>query len=116
MLTSLLYLSQTSDIATTGYDIADLQTQKQELEMQNEQLRLKVAQLESLDRVDHEASTRLHMGPPQREIYVTAVPISIPPPVATPSQPSSSASSRTIALVRWIARQVSALRGAIPGQ
>jgi len=80
---SLLYLGQTSDVATTGYDIADLQTQKRVLEMQNEQLRLKIAQLESLDRIDHEAATRLHMGPPLRQVYVTAQPQPIPS--STPS-------------------------------
>jgi len=82
-LVSLLYLSQTSDVATTGYDIADLQSQKATLEMENEQLRLQIAQLESLDRVDQAATTRLHMGPPRQAVYVTASTVSIPTPSPT---------------------------------
>ncbi len=84
-LLSLFYLGQTSDIAASGYDIARLQEQKQTLEMQNEQLRLQVAQLQSLDRIDREASSRLHMGPPEREVFVSAPPISIPTPPPSPT-------------------------------
>jgi cell division protein FtsL len=88
-LTSLLYVNQTGDLASTGYDVADLQNQKQQLEMRNEQLRLQVGQLESLDRIDQLASTQLKMGPPRNEIYVAAPSVRIPPPVtpaaATPA-------------------------------
>lgn len=91
---SLLYLSQTSDVATTGYDIADLEAQKRELQMRNEQLRLQIAQLQSLDRVEHEAATRLQMGPPRHVVYVTAPVGTVPPPtptaVATPTVPGEN--------------------------
>lgn len=99
---SLIYLSQTSDVASTSYDIADLQAQVQALEMQNEQLQLQVAQLESLDRVDREASTRLHMGPPEREIYVTAQAVPLPTPAAAATPTAAAAGERLAALASRI--------------
>jgi cell division protein FtsL len=83
-LTSLLYVNQTGDLASAGYDVADLQNQKQQLEIRHEQLQLQVDQLIALDRVDHLASTRLNLGPPQRQIYVAVPAAAIPPPPATP--------------------------------
>ncbi|MGH2459879.1 MAG: septum formation initiator family protein [Chloroflexota bacterium] len=108
-LLSLLYLNQTSDVAATGYDIADLQAQQGALTMRNEQLRLEVAQLESLDRVDREATARLHMGPPRQVVYATAAVVAIPSPtpLATPSQ-SGPASPATLGW-RWLIGQLGAL-------
>lgn len=101
-LVSLLYLGQTSDIAATGYAIADLQNQQQTLEMRHEQLEFKIAQLKSLDRVDQEATTRLHMGPPQRVVYVTApsAPATIPTP--TPAPAPTHSMSPIGAFFQWI--------------
>lgn len=96
---SLLYLNQTSDVAATGYDIADLQAQQQMLSMQNEQLRLQIAQLESLDRIDREATTRLHMGPPEHVVYVSASAAAIPNPPATPTRPHVN--SPSLAALAW---------------
>lgn len=108
-LLSLLYLGQTSDVATTGYDIADLQAQKQSLQMENEQLRLKVAQLKSLDRVDREASARLDMGPPERVIHVEASPLSLPTPRAVPTTIGTSAGQHLGALWQIVVSAVSAI-------
>jgi len=109
-LVSLLYLSQTSDLAGTGYDIADLQSQQQQLQMQNEQLRLQIDQLESLDRVDKEASTRLHMGPPSHVIYVTAPPLTLPKPIAaTKKDDSTGAVPRS----DWLGRAFAWLRARV---
>lgn len=69
-LISLLYLAQTSAVATTGYDIKRLEDQKTQWEMKNEQLRMKIAQLRSLQRVEAEAGSRLKMGPPEKVIFV----------------------------------------------
>jgi len=105
-LVSLLYLSQTSDVATTGYDIADLQAQQQQLQMQNEQLQLQIAQLESLDRIDQAASTRLHMGPPDHVVYVTAPPAVIPTPVASDQ---STANARSSTPLGWLGHVINSL-------
>lgn len=84
-LVSLLYVSQTGNLASTGYDVADLQTQKEQWQMRNEQLRLQIGQLESLDRVDRLASSDLKMGPPSHVIYVASSAVSIPAPPSTPT-------------------------------
>jgi cell division protein FtsL len=68
---SLLYLRQTNDLASVGYDVAALQQQQLLWQMRNEQLQLQVEQLQSLDRVDQVASSRLRLGPPTREVFVT---------------------------------------------
>lgn len=92
---SLLYLSQTSDLAATSYDVAALQDEKSVWEMRNEQLRLQISELQSLDRVDHEASTRLGMGPPTHVVYVAAPAqsIAIPTPTATPPRSANGVSA-----------------------
>ena len=82
-LLSLAYLHLTSEIAATGYDIARLETERQRLEMQNEQLGLAVARLSALDHVAAEAAARLQMGPPRRAVYVQAPQGPPPPPFAT---------------------------------
>ena len=89
MAVSLLYLSQTSDLAATSYDVAALQNDKSVWEMRNQELRLQIAELQSLDHVDQVASSRLHMGPPSRVVYVKAsaqpVVVDAPSPAATPA-------------------------------
>lgn len=68
---SLLYLTQASAVATTGYDIKRLENEKKQWQAQNEQLRLKVALLKSLNRVEKEAVSRLGMSQPQQVVYVS---------------------------------------------
>ena len=71
-LLSLLYLNQASTVATTGYDIKRLEEEKVQLQIRNEQLRLKAGQLRSLERIEKEAAARLKMGPPEKLIFVIA--------------------------------------------
>lgn len=79
--------------------------------MENEQLQLEVAQLESLDRIDREASARLHMGPPDRAVYVTAAPISIPTPRASPTPLGVSAQRRLASYWQTVFSKIQTLRG-----
>ncbi|MCL5958866.1 MAG: hypothetical protein M1358_06025 [Chloroflexi bacterium] len=79
---SLLYLNQASTVATTGYDIKKLEEDKARWEMRNEQLRLTLEQLRSLDRVEREASSRLKMGPPTKVLFLN-------PDVASREGPSA---------------------------
>jgi cell division protein FtsL len=107
-LLSLLYVNQTSDLAATAYDVADLQREKLRWEMRNEQLRLEIARLQSLNRVDREATARLGMGPPRREIYVAIAP-AIPP--TPPTSESPDAQGWTSAVGRAIRLLLSWARG-----
>lgn len=77
---SFLYVNQTSSLAAAGYDVSVLEADRKDWHMRNEQLQLQVAQLESLDRVNQIASTKLGMGPPGHQVFVNAPPTSLPPP------------------------------------
>jgi len=68
---SLLYLSQASTVATTGYDVKRLEEEKAQWEIRNEQLRFKVAELKSLDRIEREAGSRLKMAPPSKLMFLS---------------------------------------------
>src|SRR5918911_380091 len=61
---ALVYLVQTSGVATTGYDIQRLQAERTEWQLRNEQLRLELAKLRSLTWVRSEATSRLGMVRP----------------------------------------------------
>jgi cell division protein FtsL len=61
---ALVYLFETSGIATTGYDIQRLQTERTEWQLRNEQLRLELHKLRSLPWVESEATSRLGMQRP----------------------------------------------------
>jgi hypothetical protein len=106
-LLSLLYVNQASDLAATAYDVSELQREKLRWEMRNEQLRLEIARLQSLDRVDREAAARLGMGPPRREIYVAVAPAVAPTPSTSESpdtQGWTSGVGRAIRLLLNLAR------------
>src|SRR5688500_2790012 len=67
---ALVYLLQTSGVATTGYDIQRLQTERREWQLRNEQLRLELAKRRSLTWVEAEAVGRLGMQRPEKLTYV----------------------------------------------
>jgi cell division protein FtsL len=90
---SIFYVNQTSSLAAAGYDVAVLDGEKKLWLLRNEQLRLEVAKLEALDRIDQIASTKLGMGPPRHQVFVNAPASSLPPfspspPAATPTPES----------------------------
>jgi hypothetical protein len=60
-LVALMYLLQTSGIATTGYDIQRLQTERDDWQLRNEQLQLELAKRQSLTWIESEATGRLGM-------------------------------------------------------
>jgi cell division protein FtsL len=61
LLVALMYLVQTSGIATTGYDIQRLQADRDDWQLRNEQLQLEVAKRQSLTWIESEATSRLGM-------------------------------------------------------
>ena len=60
-LVALMYLLQTSGVATTGYDIQRLQSERDDWQLRNEQLRLELAKRQSLTWIEAEAAGRLGM-------------------------------------------------------
>src|SRR5438105_6500985 len=63
-MTSMLYLTQTSRVAATGYDISSAVDRRAHLERENQQLAMQVAERQSLLRVESEATNRLALLPP----------------------------------------------------
>jgi cell division protein FtsL len=63
-LVALVYLLQTSGIATTGYDIQRLQAERDDWQLRNEQLELELSKRQSLTWVESEATGRLGMVRP----------------------------------------------------
>jgi hypothetical protein len=60
-LVALMYLLQTSGVATVGYDIQRLQVQRDDWQLRNEQLGLELAKRRSLTWIEAEATGRLGM-------------------------------------------------------
>lgn len=70
-LLALVYLLQTSGIATTGYDVQNLETQRSDWQLRNEQLRLELAKVQSIRWVESQATTRLGMRPPDQVTWIS---------------------------------------------
>jgi len=60
-LVALMYLVQTSGIATTGYDIQRLQNERDDWQLRNEQLEFELTKRQSLTWIESEATGRLGM-------------------------------------------------------
>ena len=60
-LVALMYLLQTSSVATTGYDIQHFQAERDAWQLRNEQLQLELDKRQSLTWIEAEATTRLGM-------------------------------------------------------
>jgi hypothetical protein len=58
---ALMYLLQTSGVATAGYDIQRLEGERDDWELRNEQLQLELAKRQSLTWIESEATGRLGM-------------------------------------------------------
>ena len=110
-LTSLLYLTQASRVAATGYDISAAQDERARLERQQQQLLIQEARLQALLRVESEATARLQMvpAPPPDYVRVGAAPADV-----------DGAVERALAAARhrppsWVERLVAFLRLGQPG-
>jgi cell division protein FtsL len=69
-LTSLLYLTQASRVAATGYDISAAEEQRMRLERQQQLLLIQEARLQALYRIENEATAKLQMVPAPPPDYV----------------------------------------------
>lgn len=89
-LAALIYLVQTSSVATTGYDIQRLERERSAWRLRNEQLQLELAKLGSLAWIEHEATTRLGMVRPDRVVYLDGeAPLRAEQPAPSPVEPSA---------------------------
>ncbi len=70
-LVSLFYLTQANQIATTGYEIKDLEDKLNKLTEENHKLELRAAELQSVRNVE-EGVKKLNMVPLQKVIYVSS--------------------------------------------
>jgi hypothetical protein len=92
-LVAMVYLLQTSGVATAGYDIQSLQMQRDDWQLRNEQLQFELSKRRSLTWIEAEATGRLGMVRPQptalvylrdgvRVTAATATPAATPTPQA----------------------------------
>jgi cell division protein FtsL len=73
------YLAYTGNIARANYDVQQLQFERDQWRMRNDQLRVELAKVHSLTWVEHEAVTRLNM---QRPVQLTHLQVSGGQPAA----------------------------------
>jgi uncharacterized membrane protein len=52
LVLGLLYLSQSNQMATSGYDIAKLESQQKQLRDDNERLQIEASRLQSIQQID----------------------------------------------------------------
>ncbi len=73
---SLLYMHQAGRLATSGYQISNLQQQRDRLQRENEGLEVQLSQLRALPRIEDVATQKLHMtkGDLARVQYVQLTP------------------------------------------
>jgi len=80
-LAGLLPLLQSSQATTTGYNIRQLERQRNDWEARSHELEAEIASLAALDRIEREARERLHMQEPEDTLYLT---VDVPRPESQP--------------------------------
>lgn len=80
-LAGLLPLLQSSQATTTGYNIRQLERQRNDWEARSHELEAEIASLAALDRIEKEARERLHMEEPADTVYIT---VDVPRPESQP--------------------------------
>lgn len=108
---SMLLLFQTSGVTSKGYDIQSLEAQRDHLLQLNYQLDADIAKLESLDRIEREAKSKLKMVSPTSFVYIS-VPVPSPEyrPIEDPAITTVSGTAvevrpanSTSAFLNWLA-------------
>lgn len=69
-MSSMLYLTQASSVAATGYDISSLEEQRGRLEREQQQLLVQEARLQALGQVESQATSKLGMAPAAQTEYL----------------------------------------------
>ena len=107
-LLGLLYLAQTSGVASNGYDVQALEAEKAQVQLRNRQIRYQMAEARSLARIERDARSRLEMAAPERVVFVPSRPA-----LVTPADSSAEAGGLLEAIRRDAARALGWLRDAL---
>ena len=73
---ALLYLTQVSRVATSGYELANLEHRREQLKREHQQLLVELARLQSISQVDQTAASELGMVQAHTETFLTAATLS----------------------------------------
>ncbi len=69
---ALLYLTQVSRVATSGYDLANLEHRREQLQREHQQLLVELASAQSIGQVDQAAASKLGMVRARTETFLPA--------------------------------------------
>ena len=72
VVAALLYLTQVSRVATSGYDLAHLEHRREQLKREHQQLLFELASLQSIGHVDQAAARELGMVQAHTETFLPA--------------------------------------------
>lgn len=92
-IVGLLYLVQTSHVASLGYDVSRLERQRMEVALENQRLTYEIARRQSLPAIEKIALDDLEMQPMGEHIYLT-----VPAPATEQLQLPSPQEGRTRSL------------------
>jgi cell division protein FtsL len=97
----MLYTYQTTRIITLGYQAEKMQSGINDLQSENNQMELEIAKLQTPERVEQIATTKLGMQEPQDFMVVSYSPdqVSSQEPQSKTETPSSSWSTRLLAAI-----------------
>lgn len=100
----LLYLAQASQVDVLKFTIADLRAERTQLTAQNASLHAQATSLQSISRIDHLATTQLHMSQPDLSSAVWVRPV-MPRVVPLPAVGADTArAERTSQPLAWMQR------------
>jgi len=101
---SVLYLIQTSEVVSLGYQLTRLQNQHDAVELENSRLRYQIATYQALDRIERMARDELGMAPVRHVEYLdVARPAPLPQP-PSPSLPAPSFWQRVLDVLMGVGR------------
>ena len=69
---ALLYLTQASRVATSGYELANLEHRREQLKREHQQLLVELASIQSIGQIDQAAASELGMVQAHTETFLPA--------------------------------------------
>ncbi|MGF1507119.1 MAG: hypothetical protein GYB64_06220 [Chloroflexi bacterium] len=111
-----LYLAQASRTAAAGRTLQELEAYREELELQNAQLRAEIAYLRSVPRLQQEAEAMGFRQARASEVYymtVDSLPTPPQPTATPPPEPAVDVPAYNETLQSWLFERLSALRDRI---
>jgi cell division protein FtsL len=112
-LALLFYLAQASQASVIQFNIADLQAQQQQLQINNANLHAQAAALQTAGRIDQAATTQLHMVKPDLGAAIW-VRVQIPRVVPYRAQNADTlAAQRQSEPLAWLSNAFSAVKSSL---